>query len=126
MSLGFLDTNNVPLPKIYRVAGVGGVPSNPFPIRFECRNGYSLWAIASDNVTVEARADGDTDWIDIVATPIDVSVYAPDTTDFEIRLTPELDDDYEISLLVTEDPSGEVVNGDDQLVMNGSNHYVLR
>jgi hypothetical protein len=102
--LQFLDTNNVPQPKIYRMAGVGGVPTDPFPVRFECRDGYYFWATATAGVTVEARLEGDTLWTDITVTPIDVSPYAPDFSNFQVRLTPATDDEYEIHLWVGENP----------------------
>lgn len=104
MSLDFLDTNDVPLPREYRMAGVGGVPTTPFPLRFECRDGYFFWATASAGVTVEARHGGDTAWIDIVVSPIDVAPYAPDFANFELRLTPAADNDYEINLFLGENP----------------------
>jgi hypothetical protein len=104
MALRFLDTNDVPLPAIYRMSGSGGVPGPPSTVRFECRDGYFLYATASAGMTVEARVDGDTGWTNIVDSPIDVSPYAPDVTDFNVRLTPAVDGDYEISLFVSENP----------------------
>lgn len=118
MSLSFLDTNNVPLPAIYRMPGVGGASTDPFTVRFECRSGYFFWAEAT-GVTVEARVDGDIAWTDIVASPIDVSAYAPDVTDFNVRLTPSVDGDYEIFLHVDETP-GElpVLNDEENQIYN--------
>lgn len=103
MSLDFLDTNDVPLPDVYRMAGVGGVPTTPFPLRFECRDGYFFWATAT-GVTVEVRLVSDTLWTDIVATPIDLSPHAGTFQNFELRLTPAADADYEINLFLGENP----------------------
>jgi hypothetical protein len=104
MSLSFLDTDDIPLPTVYRMRGFGGVPTLPTPVRFECRDGYFFYATTSGGVTVEARAQGDTAWIDIVASPIDLAPYAPDFNNFEVRLTPAADDDYETHLFVGENP----------------------
>jgi hypothetical protein len=104
MPLRFTDTDDMLLPAIYRMDGTAGAHGRPFPIRFECRDGYFLTAIADVGVTVEGRHYGDSAWIDIVASPIDVSAYAPGTEDFEIRLTPATADEYEVRLLLTENP----------------------
>jgi hypothetical protein len=126
MSLNFFDTNNVQLPRVYRSSGSAGVPGAPFTIRFDARDGYSLWAIAEDGVAIEGRKAGDTSWTDLMTSPIDVSAFDGTAVDYQIRLTPETDEEYEISLLVSETPGGSVVNGNGELVLNGNRRYVLR
>jgi len=126
MSLRFLDTNNNPLPEIYVLSMFAGQVGQPIPVRFECRDGYFLFAVAPAGVTVEGRADGDTAWIDLLTDPIDLSPFAPEVSDFELRLTPEAAFNDDIQFRISETVGQMVYNGNGDLVKNGNNQYVLR
>jgi hypothetical protein len=77
----FLDTNNVPLPKLQRLYGDATVP-----VRFECRDGYFLWATIPEGSTAEILPDGETEWHDL-ATELDLASFAPGMHDFELRVS---------------------------------------
>jgi hypothetical protein len=58
-----------------------------FAVKAECRTGYFLSATAVDDLLVEARHPGDSDWIDIETAPLDLSAFDGNIEDFEIRFT---------------------------------------
>lgn len=102
--LQFLDTDGEPL-STERIRGVPGVPGQPMPVQFECRSGYYLWADPAVGVTAEARLSGDTVWINIADSPIDLTPYAPDITDFELRVTPSAAGVTDSDFVVSETPA---------------------
>lgn len=101
--LQFLDTDGEPL-STERINGVPGRPGQPMPVKFECRSGYYLWAAPASGVTAEARLQGDTDWINVADSPIDLTPYAPDTTAFELRVTPSVAGVTDNDFIVSENP----------------------
>ena len=78
--LQFLDTNNVPLPPLQRLYGDATVP-----IRFECRDGYFLWATIPEGCTAEILPDGETEWHDL-STELDLYPFVG-MHDFELRVS---------------------------------------
>ena len=119
MPLAFYDTDDDQLPSKIRAAGVAGVPSER-TVRFECRDGNTFSATSISGAVVEARLDGDTDWIDIVSSPIDVSPYAPATSDFNVRITPPAEGVYDIVLRVGPPViTYHLFLGTDRLVLDG-------
>ncbi len=56
-------------------------------MQIDCVANENLTCAATTAFVVEARALGDTDWIDIENEPIDLTPYAPATQAFEVRVT---------------------------------------
>lgn len=82
--LQFLATNNVPLPPVQRVYA----PANTLTtvsVRFECRDGYFLWATIPEGSTAEVLPDGESVWHDL-ATELDLAPFVG-THDFELRVS---------------------------------------
>lgn len=93
--LRFLDTANNPMPQLYRHYPTG--PVSVLPLRFPCRDGYSLVATIPEGVTAEISEDGST-WHDL-AEPFDLSPYAPAVTDFQLRtVSPTGTNDIELQI----------------------------
>lgn len=56
-------------------------------IRIDCRAGFALRADAGDHLTIEARKSGDSVWINLQSSEIDLSAYTGNRIEFEIRLS---------------------------------------
>lgn len=119
--LKFLDQNNNPiLPSPYPLSAPTGQEGEVLPVRFECREGYFLSAVVPSGVTAEARAEGDTAWINIEESPIDLTPYAPETADFELRVTPDEAGTTEAVFLIAE--TTDFLTGDGALLTGGGEY----
>lgn len=55
--------------------------------KIECRTGYKLRCVPVADLTVEARKQGSSTWIDIETTPIDLSADDSNLVIYEFRFT---------------------------------------
>lgn len=65
------------------------LPGSPqiYPLRIDCMAGKSLFADEDELLTIEARADGETDWTDLQDSSLDLTPYAGTRHLFEFRIT---------------------------------------
>lgn len=79
------DTEDNPISSYTMSVYSGAAPV--LQVRADCRAGYELSCETVADLAVEARKLGDTDWINIETTPIDLAEYEGTRQTFEIRLT---------------------------------------
>ncbi len=58
-----------------------------FTLKIECRTNYFLRVSEVSDLTIEARKSGDTVWINLESSGIDLSPYNATRVRFEIRMT---------------------------------------
>lgn len=56
-------------------------------VQVDTQEGVKLSSSVTGEFVVEARKVGDTPWVNIETTPIDLTPYAPARTSFQIRIT---------------------------------------
>lgn len=79
------DLNDNPISSYTMSVYSGAAPV--LQLRADCKAGYSLSCDTVADLAVEARKLGDTPWINIETTPIDLAAYDGTRQTFEIRLT---------------------------------------
>lgn len=79
------DTDNNPIQSFPFSIDAG--EEKTFTVRIECRSGSYLRSETVSDLTVEARKVGDSDWIDLEASEIDLAPFDGTRQNFEIRMT---------------------------------------
>ena len=79
------DITDSALPSYLMNLAASGV--SQFSIRVNCRAGIYLRSESVSDLTVEGRKLGDTSWIDLESTGIDLSSHAGTRQTYEIKLT---------------------------------------
>ena len=64
--------------------------SKTFKIIVDCVTGNKLTCTANADVTVEARKQGDSTWIDLQSDEIDLGIYNGTSVIFEVKVTSDI------------------------------------
>ena len=83
--MAIFDTANNPISSFS--LSLNSAEVKTLTIRVECRTGRFLRCETVADIAVEARKVGDTTWINLETTPIDLSPFDATRQNFEIRLT---------------------------------------